>query len=190
MDQDNLSPRPQQPPRPVMDIQGPAPQVINPQQAQPQPPQVPTPEQSALQPQSPMFASNQPGSGNYGGQHTSDPVPQPAPNAQEVGVPNYEKQHTDLNRQANKKRRGLIFVIILAVLVTVGLIGAAGYAYWQSRNSTPAETVQPTQAPVDDGKVDATDIDATTSEIDGALNSLNDSEDFGSDDLSDKTIGL
>ena len=120
----------------------------------------------------------------------ADQQPQPAPDAQEVGVPNYEQQHVNLNKQVSKKRKGLMFVIILAVLITLGLIGAAGYAYWQSRNKdTATETVQ-TAAPVDDGKVDATDIDPTTGEVDDALNSLNDSEDFGTDDLSDNGIGL
>lgn len=182
------------PQQPVMDIQSPN-QVINPQPQQP--------SQQPIQPQelqSPQFSQPQQPSVPYAGQDMQQPAmpqqaqaPQGMPaNAQEVGVPNYEQQHKDLNKQVKKKRRGLIFVIILAVIITIGLIGAAVYAFLQSRSNSaaPVETSEVTTEAVDDGRVDAADIDATTSEIDKSLNSLNDSEDFGSDALSDKTIGL
>lgn len=183
------SPTPTPPAQPVMDIQNPSPQVINPQ------PSFPQPEQPVTPPAQPVAAQAPPSQPLFSAPPSAQaPLPPqpplPGQDAQEVGAPNYEQQHTSLNKQVNKKRRSMIVVIILAVVVTLGLIGAAGYVYWQSRgDNAPAETVQPIES-ADDGRVDATDIDATTSEIDSALNSLNDSEDFGSDALSDKTIGL
>lgn len=171
MDQEGNQPQaPQAPPQPVMDIQRPS-QVISPQADISASPTQPAPQQ---------FVPNSP-----------EPI-QPTVDTQEIGAPNYNQQHVSLNKQVNKKRRGLVVLIILVVVITLGLIAAAGYWYWQSQSdkSTPTETVQSTEPTTDDGVVDETDIDATTDEVDDALNSLDDSADFGSSDLSDDGIGL
>jgi len=120
------------------------------------------------------------------------PTPNIAADATEVGAPNYEQQHTALNKQIRSKRRGLMAVIIITIIVTIGLIGAAGYMYWQSRNkqNVPAVTEPVNNCDSDDGRVDAAEVDAATQEIDDALNSLNDSEDFSTNDVSDDGIGL
>lgn len=156
--ENNLSPSPQTPQQPVMDIQRP----MQPAQTQ-------------------QFVPNPPES-----------MPAPAPDAQEIGAPGYEQQHVSLNKQVKKKRRGLVLVIVLAVVVTLGLIGAAGYMYWQSQSedATTTSTETTTETTTDDGTVDETDIDTTTADIDEALNSVDDSADFSSNDLSDDGIGL
>ncbi len=176
--QPQATPQPQPLQQPVMDIQRPAmpQQPSAPVQPEPVPQPFVSPQQDFQQQQ---FAPTQP-----------QPDPMPNPNAQEVGAPNYEQQHVALNKQVNKKRRGIIIVIALAVLITIGLIGAAGYAYWQSRSANQPEQTTSTETVTDDGRVDATDIDETVTEIDNSLNSINDSEDFGTNDLSDDGIGL
>lgn len=158
MDQDN-STQPQVPktPQTVMDIQRPARSTSN--------MVAPAPQIVQSQPQA---------------------IP-PNLEAQEVGAPSYDQQHVALNKQVKKKRRGIILLITFTIVITLGLIGAAGYAYWRSMSSDNVE--QPAQTTTDTA-TDTTGVDATTAEIDETLNTLDDSADFNNDDLSDDGIGL
>ncbi len=94
------------------------------------------------------------------------------------------------NGKSRGSKKGLIAVIIIAVVITLLLVGAAAFVFLRSKKSGNTAQTTTSQSDQGDGKVDETDIDATTEQLDSSINSLNDSDDFNSDALSDKTIGL
>ncbi len=134
----------------------------------------------------------------------SQPLQQPQPLDTPAAVigqtPQEQKQHSSMNHKMNKqtnkpkRKKGPIVAIILAIIVTAGLIGAAAYVYMQSRSKTDApvatDTSQAAEDQTADGQLEVDDIDATISEIDTQLGTINDSTDFGANDLSDQTLGL
>lgn len=133
----------------------------------------------------PVNASQAP---NTSEQQPPQPVATPA-DGQEIGVPNseYNEQHAALNRQIGKKRKGLVFVIVLAVLITLGLIGAAGYMYWQSLNEQPeAPAVTETESTT----VDENTIDEVSNKIDEVVEELETNQGLQEADLSDDTLEL
>lgn len=81
-------------------------------------------------------------------------------------------------------------MIILAILVALVLIGLAGYVYYRSQHKADAPVATQTTTTEHSGHVMPADITSTTDSIDKSLNTINDSEDFKSDDLSDATLGL
>jgi len=88
-----------------------------------------------------------------------------------------------------KSKRGMVIVVIICVVLVLAAIGAAGYFYLSSKTTTLPQTLDVSE-PVDDGRVDVSDVDALSAEVDDAVKNLNDSADFGPNDLSDSTIGL
>lgn len=102
-----------------------------------------------------------------------------------------EAPQTPQSTEKHGRRKGPIIAIILVIVVVLALIGGAVFYYVsQNKVEEPAEQT-PIETPVtDDGYIGPEDIDATVQKIDGALTNLNDSADFGADDLNDSTLGL
>lgn len=114
------------------------------------------------------------------------PMPPQVPAAPEV-------PQTPLQPEPQKRsRKGLIIAIIMVVVIALCLIAGAVFMYLRSQNKADEPALQnPTPAQsLDDGHIDPGDIDATVQKIDGALTNLNDSADFGPNDLNDSTLGL
>ncbi len=111
------------------------------------------------------------------------PLPTPTPESPSPKPPEVKKPG---------RRKGPIIAIVLTIVVVLGLIAGAVFFYLQSRGKTEEPVAQtPVEAPLlDDGQVDPEDIDVVVQKIDGSLTNLNDSADFGADDLNDSTLGL
>lgn len=90
------------------------------------------------------------------------------------------------------RRKGPIIAIIAIVITVLILIAGAVFFYLRTQNAAEEPAAQaPIEAPIeDDGTVDPEDIDAAVQKIDGSLTNLNDSADFGADDLNDTTLGF
>ncbi len=92
-----------------------------------------------------------------------------------------------------KSKKGL--VIGLFVTLFVGLAAAgAGYYFMVYNKSEPApvQNETPVATEAEPAKIEATPegVDAATDEIDKQLNSVDDSQDFTNNDVSDDTLGL
>lgn len=120
------------------------------------------------------------------------PAPKPpAPNGnQDPSLPPQTPQEQTTKKPG--RRKGPIIAIVAVVVVVLLLIAAAVVFYLNSQNKTEEPAAEtPTETPlVDDGYVDPADIDAAVQKIDSSLTNLNDSTDFGADDLNDSTLGL
>jgi hypothetical protein len=90
------------------------------------------------------------------------------------------------------KRHVPVLPIVLAVLVSMTLIGVTVFVFIMTKGDKQAvEEVQETKTTeVETGRVSADDIDTTNKEIDKNLNSVNDSTDFRTEDLSNQSLGL
>ncbi len=84
------------------------------------------------------------------------------------------------------------FPIFMAILIALGLLAGAGYAYWQNNKQTKTtQTTKTTSTPAATKKPATTaDIDAATKAIDTSLTSLGQATDVLESDLSDTTLGL
>lgn len=118
------------------------------------------------------------------------PAPQqPAPDNQGPSLPPQTPQQTP-NKPG--RRKGVIIAIVAVIVAALLLIAGVVFFYLSSQNKTEEPVAEtPTETPlVDDGYVDPADIDAAVQKIDSSLTNLNDSTDFGADDLNDSTLGL
>lgn len=104
--------------------------------------------------------------------------------APEAPVPGSKKPTSNSNTK---------LIIIFAVIVAILLIVVAGFLYWQSRpetTETAEEIPVAEQVTEDDGILDASEVDSEIQAIDDEINSLDDSADFGQNDLTNDQIGL
>lgn len=89
--------------------------------------------------------------------------------------------------KVKKKRTGLIIAIVTGVVILLVAGGAAGFIIYKNNNK-PVPAVTETQSETE--RVNVQEIDATTTEIDKTLNTLNDSSDVTPGDVSDASLGL
>lgn len=117
------------------------------------------------------------------------PSPAEAPTQQVVTPTGVDSTSpaTDLPKKSGK---GLI--VAIAVVLALVLAAIAVLVYMKASTSTKSadKSSTDTSAKVETPKVTATDIDTTTKDVDDTLNSLNDTQDFASDVISDKALGL
>lgn len=106
-----------------------------------------------------------------------------------------DSQHIAMNHKINKRKKGPLIAIILAIFITIILIGIAVYVFLLSNTQqTTAPASQPTpstEAPVEgEGRVTPDEITNTGEDIERTLNSLDDTADISPNELNDGTIGL
>lgn len=170
---------------PVMDVQRP----VRPQSQAPSPQQF-QPQGSAVgqQPQQPnTVVSSRPATMEY-----------TRPRPGELSAPSFspEKQTEQYVAPKTKKsKKGP--VIALFIVLLLALIGGGGgyyyFAVYSDSKVTPTVVEKP--QPVEEAntsKIEATPegVDKATEQIDQTLNSLNDTEDFKPNDLSNDNLGL
>ena len=88
-------------------------------------------------------------------------------------------------QQPAKKGKGL--AIFIAVIIALGLIAGASYAFWknnQNKKTTTTTTTKTTAPNVSDKVNTASDA------IDAELNKIDDTKEFQPNDISDTTLGL
>jgi uncharacterized protein HemX len=86
-----------------------------------------------------------------------------------------------------KKHTGLIVAIVTITVIV--LVGAGVGAFIWYKNSHKPAPVAPT-AQTETERVNVEEVDATTAAIDKTLNTLNDSSDVTSNDVTDNSLGL
>ena len=135
---------------------------------------------------------------------TESPVQNQAPQAQEpvqqTANPNMQPQEEGgqspqvaMPPAKHPKKKGVVIAIVAAILVAILLIVTAVFIYLQSReddNGQITETTESTAVESDDGRVDANDVEQAINEITQEMNALDDSGDFGQNDLTNSEIGL
>lgn len=91
-----------------------------------------------------------------------------------------------------KRKGGRAAAIIVAVIIALALVAGAGYAYWSNnKDKTSSETTkQTTTQTMTETKVTGTDVDKVSSDIDAAINKVDDTKDFPETDLNDSTLGI
>lgn len=122
---------------------------------------------------------------------------QPTPDSPEgvmVESDKEQKQRVKLDHKMNKRKKGPIIAIVLAVIITLGLIGGAVYMYWRSSSNKQSSSTSQSQTATtqtDTSKaLETSDVDNTTSAIDKQLDALNNTTGFNTNDLTDSTLGL
>lgn len=118
---------------------------------------------------------------------SSPPTAAPA----EVGVA--ASQMNKAPHRNNKKLAAIVTVVVALILA-----GTAVYVYLSANNNTESSTAETSQdrsadnTAIEQEVTPATvdDIDQATSEVDQAVNALDEAGDFAEDDLSDSTLGL
>lgn len=85
-----------------------------------------------------------------------------------------------------------ILVIAVAVIVAIGLAGLVVFTFMKTKSDTGNSRPNNSSgaAPTTKPQASPADVDATTQEIEGSLNKIDDSKDFSSTDLGDKSLGL
>ena len=87
--------------------------------------------------------------------------------------------------------KGLIVAIIVVLALVLAAIAVLIFmkadSNTKSANKSTNKTANESQTPA---KVTSTDIDTTAKEVDDTVNALNENQDFNTDSLSDKTLGL
>lgn len=152
--------QPKQPQRPVMDVQRPRPN--------PAPSEVTSPLDKPMAPADSIANA------------TPDP-------GQVIGQQPTLQQTTPIAATPKKNRTGLI--VALCTIAAIVLIGAGVGGFILYKNSQePAPATAPVQS--ESERVNVEEIDATTAEIDKTLNTLNDSTDITSSEVSDGPLGL
>ncbi|MDQ3159126.1 MAG: hypothetical protein M3P98_03275 [bacterium] len=120
-------------------------------------------------------------------QPSQQPVVQQAPQTK-TDPKQYNQDHIKLNKQVKSKRRGLMIFSFIVVFAAAIAIAVVAYFYLQSRGDT-SESKTATETGADQSSLTPQDVDDINSEIDSALESLNDN-DFDGAQLDDSAIGL
>lgn len=91
-----------------------------------------------------------------------------------------------------KKRSKKPLIMLMATLVVLGGAGGSYYFLTMRDKAAPVAQTDSTEAADTEPTTTTTagDIDTTTTEIDSAINGLDDTQDFQESDFSDETLGL
>lgn len=87
-----------------------------------------------------------------------------------------------------KKHGAPVAAVVVAIIIALGLIGVAVFAYMKSHKHTPAPAT--TAAPAAPAAVSATDVDNAGKTVDSNLQKADDAKDFPTTDLSDTSLSL
>lgn len=80
--------------------------------------------------------------------------------------------------------------VVAAVVIAVLLAGLTVFAYLKTSGNKTATGTNKSSTQAVPAPVTSNEVDQTNSQIDDAMKSANDTEDFGSTDLSDSALGL
>lgn len=111
-------------------------------------------------------------------------APEPQPQSTQFSAPQKQK----------KSKKGLVIAIFVVLFLGLAAAGA-GYYYFALYNKSepaPAQNAQPAPAETESTAIEATPegVDNATEQIDQQLNSLDDTQDFTNNDVSDDGLGL
>ncbi len=97
-----------------------------------------------------------------------------------------------ISPQAVAKSNSPITVIVVAIIVAIVLAGVAVFVYLTNSGTTKTTTTSKTsnQSVIEKPKATMSDVDTTNQEIDKSLQSIDETKDFSSTELSDASLGL
>lgn len=115
----------------------------------------------------------------------SDPVTEPpTPESAGAGGPTSPLTRTPI---PEKKKSKPMLVIIIALVVFLALAAVVIYVFMKRDKGAPTPAVSQNQtAP----KVSSSDVNSASQNIDKSLQTIDDTKDFNSNDVSDATLGL
>lgn len=161
-------------PVPSVTTEAPAPVDVPIQDAAPPSNPMPAPVQSAA------FAQN-------------PPAPQATSGSLLAEIEAQEKTEAESRVQqaptAPRPKRHGWFPIVMAIIIALGLLAGAGYAYWQNNKQTKAPA-QSTTTVTEKKPATAADVDAITKSLDESIESLAKTQDLAETDLADAALGL
>jgi hypothetical protein len=125
-------------------------------------------------------------------ENSTDPQATATPE-QQVITPTGSEAPVPANSAPKKSGKGIIIaIVVVLVLVLVAIAVLVYLKATTSTKSTGANTSQKVAEqitqPVE--KITTTDVDGVTNDVDSTLSSLNDTQDFAADVISDKALGL
>lgn len=88
------------------------------------------------------------------------------------------------------KKKKPVLVILLAILVALLLAGVVIFAYLKGSKKTNLPAKAPASSNQLAPALSSTDVSSAIKYVDSSLNTVNDSKDFSSTDLSDQALGL
>jgi hypothetical protein len=125
--------------------------------------------------------------------------PSPEPVASGASVPENPETHADQPTEqppyqqptVPKGHKAPVVAIILAMIVCLALSGLIVYKFISSKKSNVGTTTSSNSNPtVAKPQASPADVDQTSSDVDQALNSVNDAADFSANAISDQSLGL
>lgn len=102
------------------------------------------------------------------------------PDNNPLAIPPHTQQHS----------KGPGIAILVAIIVAVGLAALVVFTYSKDKNNTAGTNSNASPAPVSKPLASPEDIDSTTQQLETGLKQVDESKDFSSDELSDKSLGL
>ncbi len=195
-----LQPEPIQPPEPFTAPEPVAPEA--PVAPEPQAVPTPTPEPTAptetalnLPATEPDGTTNNLGDSLQGSEPVDAPAtpaasPSPSLLAEIEAQEARENEAKVTQAPQSSHRKGRWPIILVAIIMALGLIAGAGYAYWQNNKAKPAPAVTSQAKEVVKDPATAEDIDKASTDIDAAIKKIDETKEFQESDLSDTTLGL
>lgn len=92
--------------------------------------------------------------------------------------------------EAAHKSGAPVVAIVVAILVALGLAALVVFTFMKSKNNSTSSTNTSATQTATKPLASPADVDTTDKELDASLNKLDDSKDFATTDLSDKSLGL
>ena len=124
-------------------------------------------------------------------QSQSPPAPQTNPQPANQGLDNKVKAPVVASKDNTNLKTTI--VIVLAVLISLALIGVGYMAFMMDTGETETPQQQSTTEqtePVQDDKVDEASLDQDTTEIDSMINQLDENADLPDEELNDSNLGM
>lgn len=115
--------------------------------------------------------------------------PQTVPEPQSADTPPPEAPKLAQAALPAPKRRGK-GVIVLAILLALIIAGLAVYLYMKSKDTTTSTTTTKTTTTTNTSSTPQSDIDQANQSVDKNLKSVNNSQAYPANDLSDSYLGL
>jgi|GEM_PF-4616179 len=91
---------------------------------------------------------------------------------------------SSMARKPKKKGKGV--AIVIAVIIALGLIAGASYAFWKNNQDKKTEKTETVETTVSVSET----VQSASDDIDSELNKIDDTKEFQATDISDTSLGL
>lgn len=120
----------------------------------------------------------------------AEPPVEPSPTPPS-GHDDHQPPHSDTPAAMPHHSKTPVAAIVVAIIIALLLAGLTVYVYLKTKKDTPVPDDTPTTSQQSSTpKATTSDVDQANSDLDASLKEAEASEDVGSNDLSDTTLGL